>query len=60
MGVSSKDGKVTPITPNWAAVEAGNNPLKTMLTSVLQGSKPTKQAASDADTALNKILQAGN
>jgi N,N'-diacetylchitobiose transport system substrate-binding protein len=60
MGTSSKDGKVTPITPNWAAVEAGNNPLKTMLTSVLSGSKSTAQATADADTALNKILQSGN
>jgi N,N'-diacetylchitobiose transport system substrate-binding protein len=60
MGVSSKDGKVTPITPNWAAVEAGNNPMKTMLTAVLSGSKSTAQATADADTALNKILQSGN
>jgi N,N'-diacetylchitobiose transport system substrate-binding protein len=60
MGTASKDGKVTPITPNWAAVEAGNNPLKTMLTAVLSGSKSTAQATADADTALNKILQSGN
>jgi N,N'-diacetylchitobiose transport system substrate-binding protein len=60
MGTSSKDGKVTPITPNWAAVEAGNNPLKTMLTAVLSGSKSTAQATADADAALNKILQSGN
>jgi N,N'-diacetylchitobiose transport system substrate-binding protein len=60
MGQASKDGKVTPITPNWATVEAGNNPLKTMMTAVLQGSKSTQQAAQDADTALNKILQSGN
>ncbi len=58
MGTASKIGKVTPITPNWAAVEAGNNPLKTMLTAVLQGSKSTSAAATDADAALNKILQA--
>ena len=60
MGVASKDGKVTPITPNWAAVEAGNNPLKTMLTSVLSGAKSTSSAANDADAALNKILQSGS
>lgn len=60
MGAASKDGKVTPITPTWAAVEAGNNPLKTMMTAVLQGSKSTRQAAQDADAALNKILQSGN
>ncbi len=60
MGTASKSGKVTPITPNWAAVEAGNNPLKTMLTAVLSGTKSTSQAAQDADTALNKILQSGS
>jgi N,N'-diacetylchitobiose transport system substrate-binding protein len=60
MGTASKDGMVTPITPNWATVEAGNNPLKTMLTAVLSNQKSTKQATADADTALNKILQAGN
>ena len=60
MGAASKNGKITPLTPNWAAVEAGNNPLKTMLTAVLSGSKSTSQAAQDADTALNKILQSGS
>jgi N,N'-diacetylchitobiose transport system substrate-binding protein len=60
MGTASKNGKITPLTPNWAAVEAGNNPLKTMMTAVLQGSKSTSQAASDADSALNKILQSGS
>jgi N,N'-diacetylchitobiose transport system substrate-binding protein len=60
MGTASKDGKVTPITPNWATVETGNNPLKTMLTAVLSGTKSTSQAAQDADTALNKILQASS
>lgn len=60
MGQASKVGRVTPITPNWATVEAGNNPLKTMMTAVLQGKKSTKQAAQDADTALDKILHAGN
>jgi N,N'-diacetylchitobiose transport system substrate-binding protein len=60
MGTASKIGKVTPITPNWAAVEAGNNPLKAMLTAVLSGTKSTSQAAQDADTALNKILQSGS
>ncbi|HEX5116498.1 MAG TPA: extracellular solute-binding protein [Pseudonocardiaceae bacterium] len=60
MGLASKDGEVTPITPNWATVEAGNNPLKTMLTAVLSGTKTTQQAVNDADSQLNKILQSGN
>lgn len=60
MATASKNGDITPLTPNWAAVEAGNNPLKTMLTAVLNGSKSTSQATQDADTALNKILQQGS
>ena len=60
MGIASKVGKVTPITPAWAAVEAGNNPLKTMLTEVLQGSKSVADATNEADAALNKILQSGS
>lgn len=59
MGAASKNGKITPLTPAWAAVEAGNNPIKTMMTAVLNGTS-TSQAASDADTALNKILQSGS
>ena len=49
-------GKVTPITPNWATVENGDNPLKDMLTAVLSGQKPVNTAASDANSALTKIL----
>lgn len=59
MGTASKNGKVTPITPNWAAVEAGNNPLKTMLTAILNG-QPTDQAAQQANSELNKILSQSN
>ena len=59
MGIASKSGKVTPITPNWATVEAGNNPLKTMLTEVLNGTS-VSSATNEADTKLNKILQASS
>ncbi|MEU4763598.1 sugar ABC transporter substrate-binding protein [Actinosynnema sp. NPDC023794] len=53
---SAPNGKVTPTTPSWAAVEAGQNPLKDMLTAYLTGAKPLDQAASDANTALSKTL----
>lgn len=53
---ASAGGKVTPITPNWATVENGENPLKTMLTAVLSGQKSVAAAASDANSALTKIL----
>jgi N,N'-diacetylchitobiose transport system substrate-binding protein len=53
---ASAGGKVTPITPNWATVENGENPLKSMLTSVLSGQKTVAAAAGDANTQLTKIL----
>ncbi|MEU4444841.1 sugar ABC transporter substrate-binding protein [Actinosynnema sp. NPDC050801] len=53
---SAPNGKVTPTTPAWAAVEAGQNPLKDMLTAYLTGAKPLDQAAADANTALSKTL----
>jgi N,N'-diacetylchitobiose transport system substrate-binding protein len=46
-------GKVTPTDKAWAAVEAGTNPLKDAMTSVLRGTDlaaATKQAA-DAITS---------
>jgi len=59
MGVSSKNGRVTPVTPAWATVEGGNNPLKDLLTSVLSGTS-VDQAASDANGKLDKILKSGS
>jgi N,N'-diacetylchitobiose transport system substrate-binding protein len=53
---ASAGGKVTPITPNWATVENGDNPLKDMLTAVLSGQKTVAAASSDANSALTKIL----
>jgi N,N'-diacetylchitobiose transport system substrate-binding protein len=56
MAKSAPNGKVTPTTPAWAAVEAGQNPLKDMLTAYLTGAKSLDQATSDANTALSKTL----
>lgn len=53
---ASAGGEVTPITPNWATVENGDNPLKDMLTAVLSGQKSVSAAASAANTDLTKIL----
>ncbi|MBW4718910.1 sugar ABC transporter substrate-binding protein [Saccharothrix obliqua] len=56
LAASAPTGKVTPTTPTWAAVEAGQNPLKDMLTAYLTGAKSLDQATSDANTALSKTL----
>ncbi|RKT52253.1 sugar ABC transporter substrate-binding protein [Saccharothrix australiensis] len=53
---SAPTGKVTPTTPSWAGVEAGQNPLKDMLTAYLTGAKSLDQATSDANAALSKTL----
>jgi N,N'-diacetylchitobiose transport system substrate-binding protein len=53
---SAPNGKVTPTTPSWAAVEAGQNPLKDMLTAYLTGAKSLDQATGDANTSLSKTL----
>ncbi len=56
LAASSPNGKVTPTTPKWAAVEAGQNPLKDMLTAYLTGAKPLDQAVGDANASLSKTL----
>lgn len=56
MADASKNGKSVPATPTWAAVEAGQNPIKDMLTAYLTGAKDIDTATRDADTALNKAF----
>lgn len=41
-------GRATPVDPSWASVETPPNPLKDMLTQVLQGT-PIPEAAAQAD-----------
>ncbi|MFC6091906.1 sugar ABC transporter substrate-binding protein [Saccharothrix lopnurensis] len=53
---SAPNGKVTPTTPAWAAVEAGQNPLKDMLTAYLTGAKSLDDATSGANASLSKTL----
>jgi N,N'-diacetylchitobiose transport system substrate-binding protein len=43
MAAGAAQGRATPGTPEWAAVEA-DNPIKTYMTEVLNGADPTTQA----------------
>jgi N,N'-diacetylchitobiose transport system substrate-binding protein len=45
----------TPNATGWAAVEA-NNPIKSMMTAILTNQKSVDQAAKDADTAINGVI----
>jgi N,N'-diacetylchitobiose transport system substrate-binding protein len=53
MAEASKEGRAVPATPKWATIEAGQNPLKDMLTAYLTGAKDLDTATKDADTALD-------
>jgi N,N'-diacetylchitobiose transport system substrate-binding protein len=53
MAQASKDGKAVPATPTWATIEAGQNPLKDMLTAYLTGAKDIDAATGDANKALD-------
>jgi N,N'-diacetylchitobiose transport system substrate-binding protein len=53
MAAASKNGKAVPATPKWATIEAGQNPLKDMLTAYLTGAKDIDAATTDANTALD-------
>ena len=47
----------TPNDPRWAGVEA-NNPIKAMLTKILNGTSSIADAAKEADAAINAVLNA--
>jgi N,N'-diacetylchitobiose transport system substrate-binding protein len=53
MAEASKNGKAVPATPTWATIEAGQNPLKDMLTAYLTGAKDLDTATGDANKALD-------
>jgi N,N'-diacetylchitobiose transport system substrate-binding protein len=59
MAEASKNGKAVPATPTWATIEAGQNPLKDMLTAYLTGAKDLDKATADANTALDDAFSAG-
>jgi N,N'-diacetylchitobiose transport system substrate-binding protein len=54
MAAAAAQGRATPNSPQWAAVEA-TNPIKEYMTAVLTGSD-RKQAAKDASDAISKTL----
>ncbi|GGS55612.1 sugar ABC transporter substrate-binding protein [Actinokineospora fastidiosa] len=56
MAKSSTNGKGVPATPGWATIEAGQNPLKDMLTAYLTGAKSIDQATADANAVLNEAF----
>ncbi len=49
MAGAAANGKVTPVDPRWAAVEAGANPIKDYMTAVLTGTDP--QSAGETASA---------
>ncbi|GAB3445832.1 extracellular solute-binding protein [Actinophytocola sediminis] len=53
MAEASKNGRAVPATPTWATIEAGQNPLKDMLTAYLTGAKSLDAATGDANAALD-------
>ncbi|WP_086781225.1 sugar ABC transporter substrate-binding protein [Crossiella equi] len=59
MAKAATNGKAVPASPNWGTVEAGQNPIKSMLTAYLTGAKSLDQAVSDANTAIQQALSSG-
>ncbi|WP_432704973.1 sugar ABC transporter substrate-binding protein [Actinokineospora globicatena] len=56
MAKASANGRAVPATPGWATIEAGQNPIKDLLTAFLTGAKPVDQATKDANETLNKAF----
>jgi N,N'-diacetylchitobiose transport system substrate-binding protein len=48
-------GRATPVDPAWASVETAPNPLKDMLTQVLDGT-PIPEAAAAADSLIEERM----
>ncbi|XVS60479.1 extracellular solute-binding protein [Actinosynnema sp. CA-299493] len=57
MAAGAVNGRATPNSPNWAAVEA-RNPIKEFLTAVLTGADPAT-AAAEADKVITQALSSG-
>ncbi|MGA6169487.1 extracellular solute-binding protein [Streptomyces sp. NPDC012600] len=58
MAVGAANGRATPNTPAWAAVEA-ENPIKDYMTAVLTGGDPAKEAAK-ASQEITRAMNAGS
>nr|WP_202501414.1 extracellular solute-binding protein [Streptomyces sp. SID5785] len=57
MAVGAAEGRATPNTPGWAAVEA-KNPIKDYMTAVLTGKDAASQAA-EASDAITQAMKSG-
>ncbi|MDQ0585158.1 extracellular solute-binding protein [Streptomyces rishiriensis] len=58
MAAGAAEGRATPNTPGWAAVEA-KNPIKAYMTAVLTGGDAQKEAAT-ASEAITEALNSGS
>jgi N,N'-diacetylchitobiose transport system substrate-binding protein len=56
MAVGAKEGRVTPSTAAWAAVEQDPNPLKDMLYAIMTEKKSIQDALSDANAEITKRM----
>ncbi|GAB3495969.1 sugar ABC transporter substrate-binding protein [Amycolatopsis cihanbeyliensis] len=56
MAEAAQKGRAVPASPEWGSIEAGQNPLKDMLTAVLTGAKDIDTASADANAALTSAL----
>ncbi|WP_216205217.1 sugar ABC transporter substrate-binding protein [Amycolatopsis aidingensis] len=56
MAEAAQNGRAVPASPEWGSIEAGQNPLKDMLTAVLTGAKDIDTATADANSALTSAL----
>ncbi|WP_329042305.1 extracellular solute-binding protein [Streptomyces sp. NBC_00178] len=55
MAEGATEGRATPNSPYWAAVEA-DNPIKPYMTAVLQGGDPAEEARKASDRITSKLI----
>jgi len=55
MAAAAEHGRVTPVDPRWAAVEAGDNPVKSFMTSVLTGTDPATAGKKASDEITSRM-----
>ncbi|MFF2727850.1 extracellular solute-binding protein [Streptomyces sp. NPDC058008] len=55
MAQGATEGRATPNSPYWAAVEA-DNPIKPYMTAVLQGGDPAEEAKKASDRITSKLI----
>lgn len=55
MAEGAAEGRATPNSPFWAAVEA-DNPIKPYMTAVLEGGDPAEEAKKASDRITSKLI----